>query len=380
MSFVHPIRTPLRPKHSRNMSSIHSRPGTPGSLPVIAEDGDTFFAPSPPPIPPKALNRPSSNSPVLSLPPDHNHEKSPPAYSPRKFKFIGVIGPNGEKLSDLRRSMKGDIQNNKFVAKRGGWKTLAIIAVLMICAIVGLVVGLVVGLRKRCVLVFCVRILTDILYRNSNNSTNSSMSSTANVTFPEGSYRFDTVLSSVATNCTSNSATWMCYPYTTYSQNPSASAATFDWVISPSTGNTPYIISSTPNYFSILFSNATLSLRNPNQADEYYYFSTTLQKPTKPAAQLGSENVASTCYFNQTVFEGYLYTKMNAALGGSISSANGTGVGAYKPWPYAVRVKQTSAAGSDTPTCLGPDGQVLGDFSVADASQECGCTYANAGL
>lgn len=66
---------------------------------------------------------------------------------------------------------------------------------------------------------------------------------------------------------------------------------------------------------------------------------------------------------------------MNATVG---SSGNATGP--YMPWPYAVRVEQTAVAGVNVPTCVGPQGQVLGDFSVQDASQECGCVYTNAGL
>ena len=58
--------------------------------------------------------------------------------------------------------------------------------------------------------------------------------------------------------------------------------------------------------------------------------------------------------------------------------ANVTGE-AYEDWPYAVKVSQVSNAGSGTPTCLGPQGQSLGDFSVADKSEECECAYLNTG-
>jgi hypothetical protein len=196
-----------------------------------------------------------------------------------------------------------------------------------------------------------------------------------NTTFPAGSYSFTTYLSTVATSCTSNPATWTCYPYATYSSSPSASTATFQWIIDPIPNSKAYLISSTDNLFSIVFSNLTLSLQNASQASEHYYFSTEMQKPTKPAVPLTSKNIAATCYFNQTMFEGFLYTKMARTFGG-----NSTDTGQpFEQWPYAARVQQTSGGGVGTPTCLGPQKQSLGSFSVADSTQQCECLYLNTG-
>lgn len=105
-----------------------------------------------------------------------------------------------------------------------------------------------------------------------------------------------------------------------------------------------------------------------------------MQKPVIPNTQIGSTNLAATCYFNQTTFQGYLYTKMAKTYpnNGTGSAQGGQGE-AYEDWPYAVRVEQTAAAASNTPTCLGPDGQVLGDFSVSDTSEMCNCLYFNTG-
>jgi hypothetical protein len=71
-----------------------------------------------------------------------NYERSPPAYS---HFDVDVEGPNGEKLADVRKG----ISNNKYIARRGGWKRLALLALIAILCIVALIVGLVVGLRKR---------------------------------------------------------------------------------------------------------------------------------------------------------------------------------------------------------------------------------------
>lgn len=116
-------------------------PSSQGSikLPPIDEDGAVFATP----VPQRAYNRPADRVFGLGAPPVLNFEGSPPEYS--QFDSNGVEGPRGEKLSDVRKG----IHDNKHIAKRGGWKRLAIIALIIILCIVGLVVGLVVGLRNR---------------------------------------------------------------------------------------------------------------------------------------------------------------------------------------------------------------------------------------
>jgi len=363
-------------------ASSHSRnPSSSSPLPAISEDGTSSVEPRPP-IPLRASNRPPNKHFALGAPPRHNYD-SPPAYS--HFSFDDdAERPNAEKLAAARNG----VLNNKHIAKRGGWKRLLVIAIVVILCIVGLVVGLVIGLRNRHKSssyegpsrYITMATLTSI-HRNggsTSGSGNSPSNPATSTVFPAGSYSLTTYLSTISTNCTSNPATWTCYPYTTYSQSPSASTATFQWIIDPIPDSQNYTISSTDNLFSIVFSNLTLSLMNSGQSDEHYYFSTTMQKPTKPSVALTDQNLASTCYFNQTSFEGYLYTKMAKTF--PSGGANETDTGQpYAEWPYAVRVDQMSGGGSGTPTCLGPDGQSLGSFSVADASQECECLYLNTG-
>ncbi|KUJ08878.1 uncharacterized protein LY89DRAFT_328300 [Mollisia scopiformis] len=354
-------------------SSMHRRdPASGSSLPAISEDSASFLEPrSVPAIPDRAITRPSTRIWALGSPPVHTFEEPPPY---NQFDGEGVLGPRGEKLSNVRRGVK----ENKWIAKRGGWKRLALIALIVIACIVGLAVGLAVGLK----------------HHSSSKDTNSGNSSSpsggasgtvggpgnpaSNTTFPAGSYRFDTFLDTVSTDCTNNSATWLCYPYSTYAQNAGASAATFEWIIYPDNNSPNYTISSTDNYFSIVFSNLTLSLMNSGASDEHYFFQTMMSKPTKPAVQLGSQNVASTCYFNQTTFQAYLYTKMPKSYPPSTTNTTDPS-GAFIEWPYAVKVEQVAGAGPNVPTCVGPSGQVLGDFSVADETQLCDCLYLNTG-
>jgi hypothetical protein len=158
----------------------------------------------------------------------------------------------------------------------------------------------------------------------------------------------------------------------------SASAATFDWIISPVPNSPNYTISSTDNPFSLMFANATLALMNAGQDDEHYFFQLMMSKPTKPTVPLTSSNLASTCYFNQTTFHAYLYTKMPKSYPNNGANTTDTQV-AFTPWPYMAKVEQVAASGAGTPTCLDPSGNVMGDFSVSDPTQLCDCLYLNTG-
>lgn len=111
------------------------------------------------------------------------------------------------------------------------------------------------------------------------------------------------------------------------------------------------------------------------QADEHYFFQLSMSKPTKPTQQLGSENVAATCYFNDTTLQGYLYTKMKK----SYPKDESVHEGGFDPWPYAIKIEQVKGAGQGMPECKDPSGKSLGDFSVEDGTQLCDCLYLNTG-
>jgi hypothetical protein len=199
----------------------------------------------------------------------------------------------------------------------------------------------------------------------------------SNTTFPAGSYAIETYLDTVSTNCTSNYATWLCYPYATYAQSPSGSATTFDWIIEPAAhGSNNYTISSTLNYFSIVFSNISMTLQDAVMDTEHYFFQTTAQKPVYPSLAISSSNEAAICYYNDTTFQAYLYTKIPKTYPSNSTSSNSTD--AFTPWPYAVKVEQVAASGSGTPECVDAQGNSLGTFSV-QSGQLCDCLYLNTG-
>ncbi|KAF4631990.1 hypothetical protein G7Y89_g6139 [Cudoniella acicularis] len=381
-------------------TSMHRRhPSASSSLPAISEDGSFIESCDAPPIPPRATHRPTNQNLALSSPPIFNYDRSPPEYNSH-FKEGPLDGEGGEKLSGL----KWGLANNKHIAKRGGWKRLGIIAAIVLFCIVGLIVGVIVGVESRHSSSKSVSTGENGVQSGSGNGTgtgsgngtgsnssnggptttegpSNSTSNSANSTFPVGSYSINTYLSTVAANCTSNPATWLCWPYSTYAESQSSSNATFDWIITP-VHDQPnnYTISSTPNIFSLVFTNLPLILKNAGTAEESYYFQTSMSKQTKPTTQLGKQNVAATCYFNSTTFQGYLYTQQPKTY--PVGSANAIDMvtdGTFGEWPFAARIEQIAGGGEGTPTCVDPSGNSLGDFSEQDDSQLCDCLYLNYG-
>lgn len=126
-----PRHNPTLPRHSFNSPKRNGATPPDARLSIIAEDGDL-----PPRPPANTHHRPFSRRWNLGDPPRPSFETSPPKYA-----LWDVTGPKGEKLADVR--------NNKFIARRGGWRRTCLIALILAAAVVALVVGLVVGLRNR---------------------------------------------------------------------------------------------------------------------------------------------------------------------------------------------------------------------------------------
>jgi len=130
-NFVERPAPPPRPKKIGSRS-IRSRANSIDTrLSIIAED-----VVPPPPLPERTHNRFFNRRWNIGEPPRHSFETPPPKYS-----VWDATGPKGEKL--------GDVRNNKYIARRGGWRRLLIIGILFVAITVALVVGLVIGLRKK---------------------------------------------------------------------------------------------------------------------------------------------------------------------------------------------------------------------------------------
>ena len=208
--------------------------------------------------------------------------------------------------------------------------------------------------------------------------------------FPAGSYTFTTYLSTVSTNCTSNSDSWTCAPYVTYDSDPVGSRTQFDWIISTTnttpTANPDFAIASSNNPFAINFSKTSLTLMDEGLDNERYSFKTTVPKIVYPTA-----SVSIKCYYNETQLLGNLYTKKpktvsDPATGaGSASSSVPTSSASapYGEWKFAVDATQSIGGGVDVPDCYqyenGQDGsRITQGYEQEPQGSFCSCAYTNA--
>lgn len=324
---------------------------------------------------------------------------APPAYA---YKWVrepldvdeeDLTAPvEGEKLAQLRKD-GGHVRREQH---RGGWGRLASIAALVL-VIIALAVGLGVGLTRK-------------KHVNGDGSSSSNQSGQpAGATpstgqeqqFPLGEYSMVTALRTVSTNCTSNSATWSCYPYAVYdpadSSTGSSSMATFNWIVANTSslyaanGTTAtsdqgmrsnLTISSTSNPFSITFANESLIYTNTsgNLSSARYTFSFRMSKTVIPSTSITSNNAAAECFYNQTTFTGTLYLESSRTY--PTTNADSTSLGGYTPWPYAIKITQSSPGGQDVPVCYETVNGNVGDRILTAVTPEpqsnmCSCDYRN---
>jgi hypothetical protein len=270
-----------------------------------------------------------------------------------------------------------------------------VLLVVAILAVLGLAIGLGVGLtigRKQ-------NKGNGSTAGSNNTDTQPQDSSTPLQQFPLGQYSFSTTLRAQQTNCTSNPATWRCYPYTVFDpSNPSTfatSQSTFDWIITNSsafyaTSTTPstpssgvpanLTISSTANPFALTFAAQELTYSADSNATSLKLtFTFPLPKTVVPTSALISNNAATQCYFNSTILSGTIYLDAQPD-----SSANAQGDGSYQSWPYAVEITQSSSGGEGTPECYEVVDGKLGErvsegLEPEGSEEECRCEYRNFG-
>ncbi|PSK53859.1 hypothetical protein B9Z65_7665 [Elsinoe australis] len=305
-------------------------------------------------------------------------ETQPPPYASREWRPEDIRYFGNDEKPSLRRRIAG---------RRGGVGRFIIIAIVVLAVIIALAVGLGVGLSRRS------------KSRNSTADTDAESSQAGNSQYPLGQYTFVTSLRSVKTDCTSNPATWRCYPYSTASgSNSTSGLALFNWFITgasqgfPSNVSSPKTdasgiptslkISSSRDPFSIPLRNQSLTFVNDNN-NPRYTFNFPYAKTVVPSTALGTNNAASTCYFNQTQFSATLYLSDTRALdypGQDLSSSSQV-QGGYPKWPYAVEVREMSGSGQDVPACYemvnGALGERIDSLTPQSSSSQCSCNYRN---
>lgn len=308
-------------------------------------------------------------------------ESKPPSYS-REWQSSGANYPEKTSFGHGLRSRLG--------SSRGGWGKVVIFALALLLVIIALAVGLGVGLTRR----------HGPNASEPSTSSNGTQPSTTTQQFPLGDYSLITALQDVQTNCTSNSATWRCYPYSTYSDaNSTAGLTIFNWVLtsldasfaSNSTTQTTdaagvpanISLSSASNPFTMTITNQSLTYVN-NDSMPRYTFSYTYRQTVIPTTAIDPADQAATCLYNSTVLSATLYLSDNspvksypgAALAGSASVSGG-----YTPWPYAVEITESVAGGTDVPACYattnGVLGAPIGSFTPESSDAQCQCLYSN---
>ena len=226
---------------------------------------------------------------------------------------------------------------------------------------------------------------TDWRRNSSSESTSSPQSGGSNPpvatngpskNLPVGSWSVVTFLNTVYTNCTSDPATWTCFPYTIYANNPVQAEATFNWIISTGSNPSTYVISSTNNPFAIEFQNIPMTIKDAGTPSEHYWFQITMDKQVSPSQAITADNSAATCFFNGTTFTGYLYTKLASGYPPGGQSTGGT----YSQWPFAARAEQTMSGGEGVPNCYETNNGNLGQQIPVNATafgDLCDCLYMN---
>lgn len=206
--------------------------------------------------------------------------------------------------------------------------------------------------------------------------------------FPEGTYRFETVLASISTDCTTQNSTYRCYPYSTFSEAPDASMAVFDWIIEATDRESnAYQISSTKNPFSIVFQNAAMNLMETGTLEERFEFSAPLNMTVIPVRPLDPRNGnrASICYYSGVIFSARIYTKKEKAWpkGSSVEAiVEENKTQNPRRWPYAATMKQAVKGKNDVPDCRDAVGNSMGGFGRNETTggRECSCGYTNFGM
>ncbi|KAJ4996783.1 hypothetical protein K4K48_007880 [Colletotrichum sp. SAR 10_66] len=240
--------------------------------------------------------------------------------------------------------------------------------VVLFIMIIGLVVGLAAGLT----------------ISSRKQTTTTPTNTTVPNIFPAGSFAFNTALADVATNCTSNPATWRCFPYETYNQSltsgsANGSLATYYWTITPRNSYT-YQISSSANPFSPQFANLSMALFDGNSYNERLVFNFTLPKSVVPSEAIAADNKAATCVYADTAFSATLWTRKNSSVGAGSAAADGNVTAVsdgskWANWPGQIEITQIKSGGG--PECKDSDGNAV---SVAAGEGQCECRYANFGL
>lgn len=390
-----PAPPPPRPstRHNQQQQQSVGTGNTGGS-------NSTTSPPSSPRSPNRLSHRPFNRLFWHGEPPRHNQDIPPPPYtlptgSGRGFSrgaagggggaaaSSGSIPDSAESAADREKLLA--LRNRKFLVRRGGWKRVGLCVGLLLAVIVGLTIGLVLGLRG----------LRNTMGSGSTTAGGQAGNGSAagqQQQFPVGSYAIPAFLDTVSTDCTSDAATWNCYPAgTVYSTTRNGSSVVFDWditsVSNPSSSSSDSAapppqqlrISTADNPFTVRFANLTLTLQDANQPTERYTFETAMPLTVIPSSPITADGRSTSCTFPSAMLMGRLFTKVAPKLPLADHTMGSSGMGTV-PWPGQVEFEIRQPGGMGVPSCHYAVGaEVLGEIpkqpSAVGADKSCGCFY-----
>jgi hypothetical protein len=117
-------------------------------LPVISEDGNDFMiAPTPMGAGVNGMNKmPMRTTATANSMTTKPWAKVQNSDSPRSY--MSMSDASGSDTDHEMEKRLNELRENPQIAKRGGWRRLALVAGIMVLCIAGLVAGLVVGLKR----------------------------------------------------------------------------------------------------------------------------------------------------------------------------------------------------------------------------------------
>ena len=205
---------------------------------------------------------------------------------------------------------------------------------------------------------------------------------TTSAAYPLGTYSIVTFLDSVQTDCVSDSSTWTCYPYNTFSVSPIRALVVFNWVIEEEKeeSSSKLILSSTPNPFALNLPATPLTLVDEGAITERYQFEVIMDKPVMPSETITDDGTTATCTFNDTSLLANLYTKKARTYPTELQDVSSDV--AFPLWPYAVQIEQIASTGSGIPSCYSLENGVYTEkittgLEPVETVNSCSCLYKN---
>jgi hypothetical protein len=139
--------SPISPRYSSSSTPRRSMAGNGNSKILGSIDENGGMSPD---IPIRAPRRPQPNATTYGKPRTFLNS----FFSPPKDELEDIKGPHGEKFSDVRSNRRSDSNSDetagrkKNIIRRGGWRTIICLGLVLFIIAALVAIGLVVGLKR----------------------------------------------------------------------------------------------------------------------------------------------------------------------------------------------------------------------------------------